>query len=241
VLKSKKQFKPAASKLSVLRQLCNYIPTHLVPELSRATGVEDKARTYSAWSHVVTMLFAQLTHALGLNDVCDSLRLHSGPLSAIRGATAPSRNGLSHANKVRPCEMAEQLFWKVFAHLGTLSPGFAGGRRRAPLQRFKRAVHIIDSTVIQLVANCLDWASHRRRKAAAKCHVRLDFQSLLPYMIIVDQARPHDNVYARALCAGVKAGEIVIGDRALPGTGAFVGAQPARRLLGGAREAKYAL
>jgi hypothetical protein len=27
------------------------------------------------------MLFAQLTHAIGLNDVCDALRLHSGPLS----------------------------------------------------------------------------------------------------------------------------------------------------------------
>jgi hypothetical protein len=214
VKKDKNRSKPAASKLSVLRQLCNYIPTHLVPELSRSTGAHEKARSYSAWSHVVAMLYAQLTHALGLNDVCDALRLRSGPLSAIRGATPPSRNGLSHANKVRPAEMAEQLFWRMFEHLGSLSPSFVGGRRRAPLHRFKRAVHIIDSTVIQLVANCLDWASHRRRKAAAKCHVRLDFQSLLPRMIIVDQARPHDNVYARALCAGVKSGEIVIGDRA---------------------------
>lgn len=214
MIKQKKSVKPAASKFSVLRQLCNYIPTHLVSELSRRTRVEDKARTYSAWSHVVTMLFAQLTHALGLNDVCDALRLHSGPLSAIRGATPPSRNGLSHANKVRSSELAEQLFWRVLDHLGNLSPGFGGGRHRAPLHRFKRAVHIIDSTVIQLVANCLDWASHRRRKAAAKCHVRLDFQSLLPRMVIVDAARPHDNVYARALCGGVKSGEIVIGDRA---------------------------
>ena len=59
------------------------------------------ARTFSPWSHVVCMLFAQLTHAIGLNDVCDALGLHSGPLSAIRGATAPSRNNLSHANKRR--------------------------------------------------------------------------------------------------------------------------------------------
>ena len=212
--KNKNRSRPAVGKFSVLRQLCNYIPIRLVPELSRDTGVEKKARTYSAWSHVVALLFAQLTHALGLNDVCDALRLQEGPLRAIRGATPPSRNGLSHANKVRPAALAEQLFWKMLDHLGSLSPEFIGGRRRAPLHRFKRAVHIIDSTVIQLVANCLDWASHRRRKAAAKCHVRLDFQSLLPRMVIVDQARPHDNVHARALCAGVKSGEIVIGDRA---------------------------
>lgn len=210
----KKPVKPAAGRFSILRQVCNYIPIRVVPELSRRTGVEKKARTYSAWSHLVALLYAQLTHALGLNDVCDALHLHAGPLSTIRGATPPSRNGLSHANKVRTAEMAEQLFWKMLDHLCSLSPEFAGGRRRAPLHRFKRAVHIIDSTVIQLVANCLDWASHRRRKAAAKCHVRLDFQSLLPRMIIVDKARPHDNVHARGLCAAVKQGEIVIGDRA---------------------------
>src|SRR5204863_9221668 len=126
--------------ISVRCQLCNDTPTRLVAQLSRATGVEETARTYSAWSQVVSLLYAQLTHALGLNDVCDALRLQSGPLSAIRGATPPSRNGLSHANKVRPAELAEQLFWKMLEHLENLSPQFGRGRRRAPLHRFKRAV-----------------------------------------------------------------------------------------------------
>ena len=42
----------------------------------------------------MSMLFAQSTHAIGLNDVCDALRLHSGLLSALRGATPPSRNNV---------------------------------------------------------------------------------------------------------------------------------------------------
>jgi integrase/recombinase XerD len=46
-------------------------------------------------------------------DVCDALRLHSGPLSALRGATIPSRNNLSHANKRRDAALAEGLFWSV--------------------------------------------------------------------------------------------------------------------------------
>jgi hypothetical protein len=46
----------------------------------------------------VSLLYAQLSHSIGLNDLCDSLQLHSGPLSTLRGASAPSRNGLSHAN-----------------------------------------------------------------------------------------------------------------------------------------------
>jgi len=56
------------------------------------------------------MLFAQLTHAIGLNDVCDALRLHSGLLSALRGATPPSRNNLSHANKHRAARVGRTAF-----------------------------------------------------------------------------------------------------------------------------------
>ena len=87
---------PAGSKLNLLRQICNLIPGFLVSTLARETGVDKKVRTFSAWSHVLSLLFAQLTHSIGLNDVCDALGLHSGPLSSIRGATAPTRNNLSH-------------------------------------------------------------------------------------------------------------------------------------------------
>jgi hypothetical protein len=66
---------------SLLRQILNYIPNHLVPKLARETGVDYKARTFSPWSHVVALIFAQLTHAVGLNDVCDALRLFSGSVS----------------------------------------------------------------------------------------------------------------------------------------------------------------
>src|SRR5664279_3493043 len=102
---------PAGSRLNLLRQICNFIPEFLVSRIARETGVEEKVRTFSAWSHVVSLLYAQLTHSIGLNDVCDALELNCGPLSSIRGATAPTRNNLSHSNKVRPAQMAEKLFW----------------------------------------------------------------------------------------------------------------------------------
>jgi hypothetical protein len=206
--------KPTRSKLSILRQICNLIPNHLVPKVARETGVEDQARTYLPWSHVVTLLFAQLTHSLGLNDVCDALRLESGPLSAIRGATPPSRNNLSHANRERNPAMAEQLFWQMLDHLQGLCPRFGRGRRRKFAFRFKRMIHVVDSTTIQLVANCLGWAKHRRRKAAAKCHLRLNLQSFLPRFAIVDTAQHSDAKKAWELCAGLRAGEIVIFDKA---------------------------
>jgi len=211
----KKRQAPTADKLTVLNQLCKYIPPYLVPHLANETGVNEKARTYSPWSHVVTLGYAQLTHSLSLNDVCDALQLNSGPLSAIRGATAPTRNNLSHANKVRDAAMAEQLFWAELKHLGELSPGFVSGKAgKRFLRRFKRKIHAVDSTTIQLIASCMDWAKHRRRKAAAKCHLRLDLQSFLPRFAIIDTAREADAKRAREVCAGVKEGEIVIFDKA---------------------------
>lgn len=41
------------------------------------------------------------------------------------GAVPPSRDGLSHANKVRPAEFIETFFWRVLERLQTLDPSIA--------------------------------------------------------------------------------------------------------------------
>ncbi len=144
----KTSYKPTGSKFSILRQLCNLIPPHLVPQLARDTGVEDHTRTFSPWSQAVSLLYAQLTHALGLNDVCDALRLHSGPLSALRAATPLRKNTFSYANRSRDPKMADQLFRAMLAHLQTLQPAFAGHHTPRFAFRFKRLIHVVDTTTI---------------------------------------------------------------------------------------------
>jgi len=220
-MKNKKHINSTASKFNILRQFCNLIPSFLVTQLARKHQSEGDARTFSHWSHVVSLIFAKLTHCFGLNDVCDALGLYSGPLASLRGATPPKRNTLSHANKERPAAIAEDLFWGTLEHLRHQSPGF--GRRRFPgkLRKFKRTIHLLDSTVIELVANCMDWAAHRRRKAAAKCHVRLNFETLLPGFVVVDVAKEHDNVRAAQATASLKKGEILIMDRGYVDLGHF--------------------
>jgi len=160
------------------------------------------------------MLYAQFTHAIGLNDVVDALRANRASMASIRGAEPPSRNGLSHANRTRDPKMAEELFWTMLDHFETLQPGFGGVKFRRLPRRFKRTVYALDSTTIKLFANCMDWAKHRRRKAAAKLHLRLNLESFLPAFAIVDSAKGHDSTKAHELCAGLKAGEIAVFDMA---------------------------
>jgi len=207
--------KPAKSKFCVLSQICKLIPARLVRECSQKFGADQKARTFSPWSHVVSLLYAQLAHSIGLNDVCDSLRVHRAKLSTLRGATPPSRNGLSHANKTRDSGMMEALFWGALKHLQSRTPGFGLDKRYKGIpRRFRRTIHAVDSTVISLVANCMSWAKHRRRKAAAKLHLRLNLQTFLPGYAVVEEAAHHDDTRAEELCAGLQEGEIAVFDMA---------------------------
>src|SRR5262245_28853756 len=59
--------------------------------------LEQKATSFTPQSHVVSLISAQIPHALGLNDVADSLRLRSG----FRG-TLPSLTQ-NHAKLMKRC------------------------------------------------------------------------------------------------------------------------------------------
>ncbi len=195
--------------------MCNLIPGHLVASLAHKHGVDTRSRSFTPWSHTVSLLYAHLAHSLGLNDVCDALQMNAATLSTIRGAVPPSRNNLSHANRVRNADMAEELYWSMMKHLMDTVAGFAKGKvRRGYLRRFNKTIHAMDSTTIQLVANCMDWAKHRRRKAAAKCHLRLNLQSFLPQCVIIDTAKQHDSTKAKSLCDKLQSGEIAVFDKA---------------------------
>ena len=207
---------PSKRSVTVLGQLFKLIPRNLIPKLADKHGVSKKCRQFSSTSHVLALMHAQLSHSASLNDTCDCLRNHRGVLGRIREAVAPSRNGLSNANRVRNADMAEDLFWSVLDELKRMCPGFATqGRHYCGIpHRFNRVINIVDSTTIQLLANCLDWAKHQRRKAAAKMHLLLNLGSFLPRFAVVKSASSCDSVESHELCAHVRAGEIVIFDKA---------------------------
>lgn len=210
---------PSKHSLAVLAQLFKLIPRNLIPKLANEYGVSKKSRSFTPTSHVLALMQGQLSHSISLNDTCDCLHNHSGVLSSMRGAVAPSKNAFSNANRARNADMAEGLFWSVLDELKRASPGFAlQGRNYCGIpRRFKRVINVVDSSTIKLVANCLDWAKHRRRKAAAKMHLRLDLHSFLPEFVLVKSASTNDLAQSYEVCAGVKAGEIVVFDKAYVG------------------------
>ena len=205
--------RPTRIQHTVFRQLCNLIPEHMIPVLAREFKID--ARGFSETSHVLSLIYGHASHALSLNDICDALSVHETEFLRVRGASAPARNTFSNANRTRDPAVAEALYWQMLAHLQTLSSRFTEyGKHKGFIARLRREIFAIDSTTLQLTLASIDWARHRRRKAAAKCHMRLNIGTFLPSFVAVEDAAHFDGTRASMLCAGLGFGDVLLGDRA---------------------------
>ena len=163
----------------------------------------------------MALLYGQLNRAASLNEICDAARLHEPELNRIRGATAPKRNTFSNANRTRDPAIAERLYWQTFEHLRTVCPDFTQVKaHKGFIHRVKRDIFAIDSTTLKLSLNCIDWARHRSKKAAAKTHMCLNIGNSLPAFAVVEDAAHHDSKRADVLCARLKDGDVMLADRA---------------------------
>jgi len=71
-----------ASKLSVLKQLCNLIPGHALSKLVREHDSQNDARSFSHWSHVVTLIALKRS---AIKPTLDTLR-SSSPIGSASAA-----------------------------------------------------------------------------------------------------------------------------------------------------------
>ena len=198
---------------TIWKQVVKLIPPQIVLDAAAETKV--LSRTFTPWSHLLALVYLQLTKTESLNGVCDVAEAYKGEWARMRGAQPPRRNTLSNANRRRDPKMAELVFWRTFEHLKGICPEFASCRHAGYLARFRdRAIHALDSTTIRLTLHCFDWARHRRRKAAAKMHMNLDLGNRLPSFAVVEEASHHDSVRAEEATANLGEGDVLVADRA---------------------------
>ena len=67
-----KQKPPEATKTvyPILRQIVNLIPPNVFHAAASAT--KDLSRVFTPWSHVVALIYQQITKTESLNGVCDA-------------------------------------------------------------------------------------------------------------------------------------------------------------------------
>ncbi len=165
--------------LPVFEQIVQLIPPGTIEKLCAACRI--KARVFSYAFQIYALMLGQLVGAFSLNEICDTMQVHAKKLLRVRGLLPARRNTFSNANRTRDPDVVEKLFWEMYGRLRSLAPKFVHPKHRGRLARFRlRRIVALDSTVLQLTHKAIDWAKHRRRKAAAKLHMLCDVASRLP-------------------------------------------------------------
>lgn len=191
---------------SIFSQLLQLFPRLEFEAAVRQHKAERHARGFECWTQFIAMLFCHLGQAQSLREICGGLAATEGKLKHLGVKAAPSRSTLAYANRHRPWE----LFHSVFEQLLIRCQQSAHAEKRR--FRFKNPVLSIDATVIPLALSMFDWAHWQREKGAAKLHLVLDHQGLLPCFAVITEGKGADLVAARKM--KFTAGTILVFDRA---------------------------
>ncbi len=193
---------------SLFSQLLHHFPRTEFAQLVSKHQAERRAKGFTCWTQLVSMLFCHMAHADSLREICGGLACCLGKLKHLGISKAPNKSTLSYANRHRPAALFEELFWTMayrFRQNGGL------GRRKTKF-RFKNKLLSLDSTTISLCLSLFPWAQFRRAKGGVKVHVLLDHDDYMPSFALITEAKRHDRTVARRF--RLKPGSIVAFDRA---------------------------
>jgi len=140
--------------------------------------------SFGYWSHLVAMLFGQLSEQLSLRDLVFNLSRQAHRFYHL-GLTKICRSTFSDANNHRPSAIYERLFYIL---LDRYRCHFKGKNRK-----LKNKLYSVDSTVIDLCLSLFGWAKFRTTKAGVKLHTRLDHDGYIPSFAVITSACVHDS------------------------------------------------
>jgi hypothetical protein len=194
---------------SLFSQLLQHLPRLEFAALVKEHGAERGAKGFTCWTQCVAMLFCHLARADSLREICNGLSCCLGKLNHVGIERAPKKSTLAYANRHRPAELYESLFWSLLGRFRSRQQ-LSLPRKRS--FRFQNPLRLLDSTTITLCLDLFPWARFRRAKGAVKVHVLLDHSDYMPSYVVITEGRRADVRIAQSL--QMKPGSIVAMDRA---------------------------
>lgn len=171
---------------TVFAQLLDFVPyshfEHLVDRFSSNHGI----RHFSAWSHFLCMMYAQLTRREGLRDLVACLNTQRAKLYHVGIRSKISRSTLADANERRDWRLFEALGHRLIAIAVELYRDEDIGLG------LKEPLYAMDSTTIDLCLSLFPWADFRSTKAAVKAHTIVDLRGAIPVFVHITNGKVHD-------------------------------------------------
>jgi hypothetical protein len=170
----------------VFSQIMDFFPLRRFKSCVDRYRGDYRVKTFACLDQFYCMTFAQLTGRESLRDIETCLRAVGTKLYHAGFKDRVSRNTLAKANELRD--------WKIYRDLALILIDQARTLyAHQPLaMNLKRAVYVLDSTVVDLCLSLFPWAQHRRHKSAVKVHTQLDLRGNIPVFIRITGGQIHD-------------------------------------------------
>jgi hypothetical protein len=170
----------------IFSQLMDFFPRYEFDRCVRNYRGNYRTRTFSCFTQLLCMTFAQLTFRESLRDIETCLGAVSSKLYHVGIRHRVSRSTLADANEKRD--------WRIYRD-------FAGALIKIARELYlydefgvqlDRVAYVLDSTTIDLCLSLFPWARFRKRKGAIKLHTLLDLRGNIPVSVRVTHGKVHD-------------------------------------------------
>jgi hypothetical protein len=148
-----------------------------------AHKTDKKTRKMSTWDFFKVMAYGLLSRCFSVREIENSLEANAKSLYHA---------GLKPARRSTLCDAMEKrdnkVFLTVFHGIVEKAQELSGRMQK----KFRDPLRIIDSTVLPLCLSKCPWAAFRQAKGAAKLHLKLDGDTLLPLEACLTNGKVHD-------------------------------------------------
>jgi len=173
---------------TLISDLLKFIPRHDFESIVRKHSGDRYVKHFDCWQQLITLLVAQASNHASLREIEQSMEINDPKLYHL-GLTKVRRSTLADANRKRPSEMFEGLFYKLVERCQALTPKHKF--------RFKNELLTWDATIISLCLSAFPWSKFGKTKGALKLHVQLNNSGNIPDFIAATPGFVHESTAAK--------------------------------------------
>lgn len=173
---------------TLFQELLKLLPRHDFDRTVEKYGADRYVKRFNCWQQFATLLYAQAADKDSLREIEQGMEVNDPRLYHL-GLKGVKRSTLSDANRKRPCEIFEALFYKLVERCQTLTPKHKF--------KFKNPLYTWDATLISLCLSLFPWSKFGKTKGALKLHVQLNHKGNIPDFIVASPAFHHESMVVK--------------------------------------------
>ena len=194
--------------------LINMIDKQKVMDFSKNVGGEKYIKSFDAWQHLLTMLFAVIKRLDSLREITAATYPEIRKFNHLGMTSLPRRSTLSDANARRPDIVFEAVYRDLYK---TYKDELSADSRKRQVPKWLNRLQIMDSTTISLFSNLIFKGVGRhpktgKKKGGIKVHTIIHANEEVPSDIQFTSAASHDSFMLKPSHYGK--GDIIAVDRA---------------------------